>query len=204
MSPPFLSTYRPIFGGRFAPRPAVFVKHTEVFHIPKNEHLINEEIRDAKIRLIMENGDQKGIIPIHEALTIARNEGLDLVKIAPNADPPVCKIMDYGKYKFEQAKKQREARKNQNIVDIKEIKLSIGIGEHDYDFKFRNAMKFLEDGDKVKVTVRFKGREMAHTEFGTALLNKFAADCSEKGTLEKPAKLEGRSMSLVIASKIGK
>ena len=166
--------------------------------------MINEEIRDSKVRLIMDNGDQKGIVSGREALVLAKNEGLDLVKIAPNADPPVCKIMDYGKYKFEQAKKQREARKNQNIVDIKEIKLSIGIGDHDYDFKLRNAIKFLDEGDKVKASIRFKGREMAHIDFGTALLNKFADDCSEKGSVEKPPKLEGRSMSLLKASKSGK
>jgi translation initiation factor IF-3 len=175
-----------------------------VLNIPKNEHLINEEIRAPKVRLIMPNGEQKGIVSIQEALGIARNENFDLVEIAPKAEPPVCKIMDYGKFKFEQAKKLREAKKNQNIVEIKEIKLSIGIGEHDYDFKLRNALRFLEDGDKVKVSVRFKGREMAHVDFGTALINKFANNCSDKGIVEKPPKLEGRSMSLVIASKTGK
>ena len=144
----------------------------------------------------------KGIVSIQKLWDYAI-ENLTLSK-SPKTEPPVCKIMDYGKFKFEQAKKLREAKKNQNIVEIKEIKLSIGIGEHDYDFKLRNALRFLEDGDKVKVSVRFKGREMAHVDFGTALLNKFANNCSDKGIVEKPPKLEGRSMSLVIASKTGK
>ncbi len=176
----------------------------EVFGIPKNEHMINEEIRDASVRLIDENGEQKGVMTSAQALAAARNAGLDLVKIAPGAVPPVCKIMDYGKFKFEQAKKLRETKRNQNVVSVKEVKLSVGIGDHDYDFKLRAARRFLEDGDKVKVSIRFRGREMAHTDLGGELLNRFTADCSEVGALEKAAKMEGRSMSLVISPKTNK
>jgi translation initiation factor IF-3 len=174
----------------------------EVLFIPKNEHLINEEIRDREVRLIDENGEQKGIVPISQALQAAYDAGLDLVKIAPGAVPPVCRVMDYGKYKFEQAKRLKEARKNQNIVEVKEVKLSVGIGDHDYEFKLRNALRFLEDGDKVKASVRFRGREMAHTDLGRQVLMRFAEDCAEKGTMERAPKLEGRSMSLIIASKV--
>ncbi len=166
--------------------------------------MINAEIRDPSVRLIDENGEQKGVVTNAAAQAAARNAGLDLVKIAPNAVPPVCKIMDYGKFKFEQAKKLRETRKNQNVVDVREVRLSVGIGAHDYDFKLRSALKFLADGDKVKVSIRFRGREMTHTDLGTALLNRFAEDCGEVGAVEKPAKLEGRQMSLIIASKPGK
>ena len=166
--------------------------------------MINGEIRDAQVRLIDENGEQKGVVTNAVAQAAAKNAGLDLVKIAPTAVPPVCKIMDYGKFKFEQAKKLRETKKNQNVVEIKEIKLSVGIGEHDYDFKMRAAQKFLADGDKVKVTIRFRGREMTHTDLGTELLAKFAEDCAELGSVEKPPKLEGRQMSQVITSKSGK
>ena len=176
----------------------------EVFSIPKNEHLINEEIRDREVRLIDENGEQKGVLPIAQALQAAYDAGLDLVKIAPGAAPPVCRIMDYGRYKFEQSKRQKEARKNQNIIELKEVKLSVGIGDHDYDFKLRNAHRFLDDGDKVKVSLRFRGREMAHTDLGRQMLLRFAQDCEEQGTVEKAPKLEGRSMSLVIASKTSK
>jgi len=176
----------------------------EVFFIPKNEHLINEEIRDAEVRLIDENGEQKGIVPVAKALSAAYDAGMDLVKIAPGAVPPVCRIMDYGKFKFEQSKKQREARKNQNIVELKEIKVSVGIGEHDYAFKLKSALSFLGEGDKVKVSIRFRGREMAHTDLGRNAILRFAEDCAAVGTVEKAPKLEGRSMSLIIASKIGK
>ena len=176
----------------------------EVFPIPKNEHMINAEIRDPSVRLIDENGEQKGVVTNAVAQAAAREAGLDLVKIAPGAVPPVCKIMDCGKFKFEQAKKLRETRKNQNVVDVKEVKLSVGIGAHDYDFKLRNAQKFLSDGDKVKVSIRFRGREMTHTDLGAELLNRFAGDCAEVGTVEKPPKLEGRQMALVITAKTNK
>ena len=167
-------------------------------------HELNEEIKDKEIRLIGSQGEQLGIVSSAEALRIADEQGLDLVKISPQAVPPVCKLMNYGKFKFEQAKKLRETRKNQNVVDVKEVKLTVGIGSHDYDFKLRNAQKFLADGDKVKVSIRFRGREMTHTDLGAELLNRFAGDCGEVGTVEKPPKLEGRQMSLVIAAKSNK
>ena len=183
-------------------RQDIFIKPLGVFAIPKNEHLINEEIREEKVRLISETGEQMGVVSSKEAQFAARDAGLDLVMIAPNAVPPVCKLMDYGKYKFEQTKKQREARKNQNVVDTKEIKFrTAAVGDHDYDFRLRAALRYLEDGDKVKVTVQFRGREMTHTDLGIALLEKFAQGCAEKGVVEKPAKLEGRNMSLVISAK---
>lgn len=183
-------------------RQDIFIIPLGVFAIPKNEHLINEEIREEKVRLISETGEQMGVVSSKEAQFAARDAGLDLVMIAPNAVPPVCKLMDYGKYKFEQTKKQREARKNQNVVDTKEIKFrTAAVGDHDFDFRLRAALRYLEDGDKVKVTVQFRGREMTHTDLGIALLEKFAEGCAEKGVIEKPAKLEGRNMSLVIAAK---
>ena len=169
--------------------------------ISSKELLINEEIRDREIRVIDADGNQLGIMPSREALRIAAEKDLDLVKIAPQAVPPVCRIMDYGKYRFEQAKKDKEARKNQHIVEVKEIRMSLNIDTHDFDTKTGHARMFLGDGDKVKVTVRFRGREMAHTELGTALLQKFAAACSTGAVIEKPSKLEGRSMSLFLSPK---
>lgn len=136
-----------------------------------------------------------------DALRIAGEKNLDLVKIAPQATPPVCRIMDYGKYRFELAKKEKEAKKNQKIVDIKEIRMSLNIDTHDLDTKVGHAVNFLKDGDKVKVTVRFRGREMAHTELGKKLLSRFTDSCAEFATMEKQPKLEGRSMSLFLAPK---
>ena len=135
---------------------------------------INDEIRDSEVRVIGTDGTQLGIMSSAEAMKIAEEEGFDLVMIAPNAAPPVCRIMDYGKYRFEQAKREKMNRKAQKVVETKEIWLSPGIGDHDMDFKVKNALSFIADGDKVKVTVRFRGREMAHTELGTILLKQFA------------------------------
>jgi translation initiation factor IF-3 len=165
------------------------------------ELLINEEIRDREVRVIDENGGQLGIMPSREALRIASERSLDLVKIAPQAVPPVCRIMDYGKYRFEQAKKDKEARKNQHIVDIKEVRMSMNIDTHDFETKAKAAMRFLEGGDKCKVTVRFRGREMAHTDLGADLLDRFAEYCSSCATVEKRPKLEGRSMSMFLTAK---
>jgi translation initiation factor IF-3 len=170
----------------------------EVLHISK-ELLINEEIRDREIRVIDADGSQLGIMPTREAFKIAVEKNLDLVKIAPQATPPVCRIMDYGKYRFELAKKEKEARKNQKIVEVKEIRMSLNIDTHDLQTKIGHALQFLKDGDKVKVTVRFRGREMAHTELGGTLLASFADACAESASLEKQPKLEGRSMSLFLA-----
>lgn len=164
-------------------------------------HQINEEIRDREVRLIDEDGSQLGILPLKEALKVAQSKDLDLVKIAPQAAPPVCRVMDYGKFRFEQAKKDKEARKNQKIVEIKEIRLSSGIDVHDFNFKLRNAQRFLQDGDKVKVSIRFRGREMAHTSIGQAQLVKFGEACAELANVEKPPKLEGRSMTMFLAPK---
>jgi translation initiation factor IF-3 len=169
--------------------------------ISNTAYQINEEIRDKEVRLIGEDGAQLGIMPTHEALRIATEQELDLVKIAPGSTPPVCKIMDYGKYRFEQAKREKEARKNQHIVEVKEIRMSPGIGANDFNTKLKSGQRFLQDGDRLKVTVRFRGREMAHTNIGEELLKKFAEECSEFGTLDKNAKLEGRFMTMFLSPK---
>ena len=169
-------------------------------HISK-ELLINEEIRDREIRVIGDDGSQLGIMSTRDSMKIAMEENFDLVKIAPQATPPVCRIMDYGKYRFENAKKEKEARKNQKIVEVKEIRMSLNIDTHDLETKIGHALQFLNGGDKVKVTVRFRGREMAHTELGSSLLARFAEACAESASLEKQPKLEGRSMSLFLAPK---
>lgn len=174
------------------------------FTIGKLEHQINEEIRDKELRVIGAEGDQLGIMSADEALALAEEKELDLVKIAPNAVPPVCKIMDYGKFRFEQLKKEKEAKKNQRVVEIKEIRMSPSIDTNDLNTKIKNALKFLKDGNRVKVTVRFRGREMAHTSLGEDLLKKFGEDCTEFGTVEKSAKLEGRNMSMFLSPKNAK
>lgn len=175
-----------------------------VFAIPKNEHMINEEIRDEKVRLISETGEQLGVMSAREAQLAARDAGLDLVKIAPGAVPPVCKIMDYGKFRFDQLKREKEAKKNQRVVEIKEIRMSPGIDTNDFNTKMRNAMKFLKEGNRVKVTVRFRGREMAHTDIGEQLLIRFGEGCAEVATLEKKPKLDGRHMSIFLSPKSAK
>ena len=138
------------------------------------------------------------------ALEIAAEQDLDLVKISPNSNPPVCKIMDYGKYRFEQSKREKETKKNQKIIEIKEIRMSPGIGINDFNTKLKSGQKFLSDGDRLKVTVRFRGREMTHTEIGEQLLRRFAEACAEIATVSKPAKLEGRHMTMFLSSKISK
>ena len=172
--------------------------------ISKQEIQINEEIRDKEIRVIDSEGGQLGIMSSAKALEIAESKNLDLVKIAPQAQPPVCKIMDYGKYRFEQAKREKEARKNQHIVDIKEVRLSLNIDTHDFNTKLNHTQKFIKSGDKVKVSIRFRGREMGHPEIGTDIMNKFAEACQEFANVEKPAKLEGRSMIMFLAPKVNK
>ena len=169
--------------------------------IAVTEYLVNEEIRDREVRLIGENGEQLGIMSSAAALNIAVEKDLDLVKIAPGSNPPVCKIMDYGKYRFEQSKREKEARKNQRVIEIKEIRMSPSIGENDFLVKLKNGQKFLADGDRVKVTVRFRGREMAHTNIGEQLLRDFAAKCAELANLDKQPKLEGRNMSIFLSPK---
>ncbi len=172
--------------------------------ISKLMHELNEEIRDKEIRLIGAGGEQLGIVNPGEALKMAEEQGLDLVKISPQAVPPVCKLMNYGKFKFEQGKREKEARKNQHVVEVKEVRMSPGIDIGDFNTKLRNAQKFIAGGDRVKVTVRFRGREMSHTDIGRTLLDKFAEQCAETATVDKSAKLEGRNMSMFLSPKSGK
>lgn len=182
------------------PSSALFI-FPEVLTIANAVHQINEEILDKEVRLIGDQGEQLGIMSAQEALKIAVERELDLVKIAPGSNPPVCKVMDYGKFRFEQAKKEKEAKKNQRVIEIKEIRMSPGIGENDFNTKLKNGQKFLNDGDRVKVSVRFRGREMAHTEIGEQLLKDFAAKCADIATLDKNPKLEGRNMSMFLSPK---
>ena len=172
--------------------------------ISNKELTINEEIREKEVRVIDSDGSQLGVMSAKDALTKAVEKDLDLVLIAPNATPPVCKIMDYGKYCFEQAKREKEAKKNQRIVDVKEIRLGLSIDTHDFETKGNHAKKFLQSGDKVKVSIRFRGRELGHPEIGTEIMSKFADYCSETAVVEKPAKMEGRNMFMFLAPKSAK
>ena len=176
----------------------------EVLTIAKLEHQLNEEIRDKEIRVIGAEGGQLGIMSAEEANRIAEEQGLDLVKISPNAVPPVCKIMDYSKFCFDQKKKEKEAKKNQRVVEIKEIRMSPSIDTNDLNTKVKSALKFLGDGNRVKVSVRFRGREMAHTNIGEKLLLDFAEACAEVATMEKNPKLEGRFMAMFLTPKTSK
>ena len=176
----------------------------EVFHIAKLEHQLNEEIRDKEIRVIGADGEQLGIMSSADAQKIAYDKDLDLVKIAPNATPPVCKIMDYGKFRFEQMKKEKEAKKNQRVVEVKEVRMSPNIDTNDFNVKLKNAQKFLKEGNRVKVTVRFRGREMAHTSIGEVLLTKFGEQCAEVAAVEKNPKLDGRHMTMFLSPKAAK
>lgn len=163
--------------------------------------MINEQIRDREIRLIGEDGEQLGIMSAREAMKIAKEAELDLVKIAPAAKPPVCKIIDYGKYKYEQARKEKEAKKKQKTVEVKEVRLSPNIDTNDLNTKINNAKKFISKGNKVKVTLRFRGREMAHVQQSKHILDDFAETLADVAVVEKPAKMEGRAMSMVLAEK---
>ena len=174
------------------------------FPISKQGHQLNEEIRDREVRLVGADGAQLGIMSAREALEKAMEQGLDLVKISPTAVPPVCKLMDYGKFKFEQQKREKEARKNQRVVEIKEVRMSPSIDVNDFNVKLRNVQKFLSEGNRCKVTVRFRGREMAHTNIGQELLLKFAQECGETAVMDKPPKLEGRHMSIFLSPKTNK
>ena len=163
--------------------------------------MINGQIRDKEIRVIGENGDQLGIMSPREAMKLAQEADLDLVKIAPKAQPPVCKIIDYGKYKYEQTRKEKEAKKKQKTVEVKEVRLSPNIDTNDLNTKVNNAKKFIGKGNKVKVTLRFRGREMAHVQSSKHILDDFAALLEDVAVVEKPAKMEGRSMSMVLTEK---
>jgi len=167
--------------------------------VQKEGPRINEEIRAREVQLIDTTGDNKGAIDIETALGLAQAAGLDLVEIAPNSNPPVCKILDYGKYKFQAQKKAAEARKKQKVVEVKEIKLRPMIDDHDYDVKMRSMKRFFEEGDKVKVTLRFRGREMAHQELGTKLLNRVKDDVEPIAKVESEPRYEGRQMIMILA-----
>ncbi len=167
----------------------------------KQELPINERIREKEVQLIGVNGEKIGVVSTKEALEIALKENLDLVLVAPNSTPPVCKIMNYGKYKFEQEKKEKEAKKKQKVLEVKELRVTPNIEEHDFGFKSKNARKFLEDGNKVKITVRFRGREVNNTKLGEAVLDKFIENLQDISVVEKKPKLEGKNMFIILAKK---
>jgi translation initiation factor IF-3 len=160
---------------------------------------VNEKIRAREVRLIDANGDQLGVKSRQEALEIAQKRNLDLVLVAPNAKPPVCRIMDYGKYRFEQQKKEKEARKKQKVISVKEVRFTPGIGDHDFETKLKNARKFLQKGDKVKAAVRFRGRAITHKELGREVLDRFAEEVKDIATVETKPKMEGRNMFMMLA-----
>ena len=188
---PNIATLWILFGGAFIIATAGKSKELE----------INGQIRDREVRLIGADGEQKGVVSIQVAMRAAEEAGLDLVKIAPQAVPPVCKVLDYGKYRFEQQKKEKEAKKNQKVVEVKETRLSLNIDTNDFNTKLKNGQKFLQGGDRLKVTIRFRGREMAHTNIGEQLLRDFAAKCADIANLDKQPKLEGRNMSMFLSPK---
>lgn len=165
---------------------------------------INEQIKANKVQVIDEQGEKRGVMGIHDALDLAYEKKLDLVLVAPNAEIPVCKIMNYGKYKFEQSKKEKEAKKKQKIFEIKEIRITPNIEQHDFEFKLKNAQKFIEDGNKVKITVRFRGREMNYLKLGEQVLDKFIEELAEISTVEKKPLLEGKNMFIILAKKADK
>ena len=191
--------------GSFLP---AFIHHFEsvwrCLPIATKELQINEQIRDSEVRLIGSDGEQLGVVPTREAQRLADEKELDLVKIAPTATPPVCRIMDYGTYRFEQSKREKEARKNQHIVELKEVRLSLNIDVADFNTKAKHALRFLQEGNKVKVSIRFRGREMGHPEIGLETMKRFAEVCSEVAAVEKPAKMEGRNMLMFLAPKPAK
>ncbi|HEX7128389.1 MAG TPA: translation initiation factor IF-3 [Thermodesulfobacteriota bacterium] len=162
---------------------------------------VNRKIRAPEVRVIDSNGQQVGIMPIAEALRLAESQELDLVEVSPTARPPVCRIMDYGKYKYEQSKKAQEARKKQTVVSIKEVKMRPKTDEHDFDFKLKNVKRFLEEGNKTKITVVFRGREMAHPEFGRRMLDRVTNELQGLATIEQSPRMEGRAISMIVAPK---
>ncbi len=174
-------------------------------NISSKELTINEEIKFKEVRTISADGSQLGVIPVSKALEAAYAADLDLVCISPNAQPPVCKIMDYGKYRFEQAKREKEAKKNQKVIEIKEIRLTgVGIDTHDFETKANHAVRFLKDGNKVKFSIRFRGRELGHPDKGYEIMERFADYCSEVANVEKAAKMESRNMIMFMAPKNSK
>ena len=171
-----------------------------MFYI-KQELQINGQIREKEVQVIDENGQKLGIMKTRDAITITEEKNLDLVLVAPTGNPPVCKIMNYGKYKFEQAKKEKEARKKQKVIELKEIRITPNIDSHDFDFKCKNARKFLEDGAKVKITVRFRGRELNYVKLGETTLNKFSESLEDIANIEKKPMLEGKNMFVILSKK---
>ena len=165
---------------------------------------INEQIRAREVRVNADDGEQLGVMSVEDALNLAIERKLDLVEIAPTAKPPVCRIMDFGKYRYEQEKRDKEARKRQKTVDVKEVKLRPGIEDHDFNTKYKNAVRFLEDGDKVKVTIMFRGRELSHPELGELLLTKMAKQLDDICIVERGAKLEGKNMIMIVTPKVTK
>jgi translation initiation factor IF-3 len=161
----------------------------------------NEAIRAREVRLIGEDGEQLGIMAFRDAFRLAQEKGLDLVEVAAQARPPVCRLMDYGRYRYEQQKRDREARKKQKIVDIKEVKMRPTIDQHDFEVKAKNAVRFLEDGDKVKATIMFRGREVVHSDRGRTVLDRLVEFIGDKGVIERPARLEGRNMIMILSPK---
>lgn len=189
---------------RFLLQNMFFTELRGCFTIGSKELAINEGIKFKEVRVIDADGSQLGILPIAKALDAAYAKDLDLVNISPNAVPPVCKIMDYGKYRFEQAKREKEAKKNQKTFEIKEIRLGLSIDTHDFETKGNHAIRFLKDGDKVKVSIRFRGRELGHPEIGYDTMERFAQYCADVSVVEKAAKMEGRNMLMFLAPKSGK
>jgi len=179
--------------------PHIFILVLEVSAISTKELQINEEIRVKEVRIVGEDGEQMGVMATSKALELAYEKDLDLVLMAPNAEPPVCRIMDYGKFRFERDKKEKEAKKKQTVVEVKEIQLSCRIDTHDFETKAKHAHRFLGEGNKVRVVVKFKGREMSHQEIGKDILKKFEEICSDAGSVDKPPVLEGRAMSMIIS-----
>ena len=173
----------------------------EVLNISSKELQINEQIRDREIRVIDSDGSQLGIMPSKKAMELAEQKNMDLVKIAPQATPPVCKIIDYGKYRFEQSKREKEQRKNQRVVEIKEVRLSLNIDTHDFETKKNHALRFIAEGNKVKASIRFRGREMGHPELGQEIMKRFAEAMEEAANVERQPKLEGRTMLMFLAPK---
>ena len=178
-----------------------FVSQREVKNIAKEEPRINEQIRIKEIRVVGDEGEQLGVMSPREAMEIANERHLDLVEIAPTAKPPVCRIMDYGKYRYEQQKREKEAKKKQKIIDVKEVKFRPGIEDHDFEVKLKNAMRFLNDGDKVKCTIMFRGRELTHPELGEALLDRVAEKLKDVAVVARKSKLEGRNMIMIVDPK---
>jgi len=181
-----------------------FESAEEVTNIAKEEPRINEQIRIREIRVIGVEGEQLGVMNPRDAMQIAIENHLDLVEISPNAKPPVCKIMDYGKYRYEQQKREKEAKKKQKVIDVKEVKFRPGIEDHDFEVKLKNAIRFLGDGDKVKCTIMFRGRELTHPELGEVLLNRVADQLKDLAVVERKSKLEGRNMIMIVAPKPAK